>query len=421
MRILQVSTFDDGGGAEAIARQLLEGFRAAGQQSWLAVGTKLGSEPAVLPMAGARPARGTFWRRGWWRLTGSTHRSRGHEKFSYPGAWGLLDLPPQRPDIVQCHNLHRDYFDLRALPWLSRQVPFVLTLHDAWLLSGHCAHSFDCERWKTGCGQCPDLTIYPAISRDATARNWRLKRRIVRGCGLRLASPSQWLMEKARQSLLAAAIVEDRVIPNGVNLDVFRPGDQAEARARLGLAPAGSVLLFAAHGVRQNPWKDFALLREVVARVAERRRQPIEFIALGDDGPDEVIGAARIRFVPFERDPRRVAAYYRAADAYVHAARADTFPTVVLEATACGCPVVATAVGGIPEQIEDGVTGFLTPPGDAEAMARQVEGVLSAGELRARLGASASRRAVERYDARLQVRAYLAWFEEILQVARTPA
>src|SRR5262245_59012697 len=100
----------------------------------------------------------------------------GYEDFNFPASWHLLDLPPERPDILHCHNLHGSYFDLRALPWLSQQVPVVLTLHDAWLLSGHCAHSFDCQRWQTGCGQCPDLAIPPAIRRDATAYNWRRKR-----------------------------------------------------------------------------------------------------------------------------------------------------------------------------------------------------------------------------------------------------
>ena len=65
-----------------------------------------------------------------------------------------------KPDIVHCHNLHSNYFDLSALVYLSQHVPTVITLHDAWLLTGHCAHFFDCEKWKTGCGNCPNLSVY---------------------------------------------------------------------------------------------------------------------------------------------------------------------------------------------------------------------------------------------------------------------
>ncbi len=76
----------------------------------------------------------------------------------------VLDTPAQ---IVQCHNLHGGYFDLRALQWLSARVPTLLTLHDMWTLTGHCAHALGCDRWRTGCGRCPDLKLDPAIRADA--------------------------------------------------------------------------------------------------------------------------------------------------------------------------------------------------------------------------------------------------------------
>jgi glycosyltransferase involved in cell wall biosynthesis len=83
-----------------------------------------------------------------------------------------------------------------------------------------------------------------------------------------------------------------------------------------------------------------------------RSQRPLVFVALGEDAPAERIGAAEIRFVPYQKDPAVVARYYQAADIYIHSARADTFPNTVLEALACGTPVVATAVGGIPEQVK---------------------------------------------------------------------
>src|SRR3990172_6801419 len=87
-------------------------------------------------------------------------RLRGREDFNFPGTAALLELPGRTPDALHLHNLHGGYFDLRALPALTARVPAVLSLHDAWLLSGHCAHSFDCGRWETGCGECPALWIY---------------------------------------------------------------------------------------------------------------------------------------------------------------------------------------------------------------------------------------------------------------------
>jgi glycosyltransferase involved in cell wall biosynthesis len=409
IRILQVSTSDGRGGAEKVAYNLHRAYRARGYPAWLAVGYKQTDKGAG--------------RLQWWisRGIGRPRRLwtllRGHEDFDFPGTWRLLDLLPERPDIVHCHNLHGGYFDLCALPWLSRQVPVVLTLHDAWLLSGHCAHSFDCERWKTGCGQCPDLSIYPAVKRDATAYNWRRKRDIYAQSRLYVATPSRWLMRKVEQSILAPAVQEARVIPNGIDLSVFHPAeDRRVVRAALGLSPDAKVLLFATNGIRRSLWRDFEMMRAAVARVAWRMDgQSVLFLALGDDAPPKHIGRATVQFVPYQKDPKVVARYYQAADVYVHAARADTFPNVVLEALACGTPVVATAVGGIPEQVEDGVTGFLVGPGDAEAMAAAVVALLAYEALRKRFGENAAQEARKRFNLDRQVNEYIEWYQGIIE------
>jgi glycosyltransferase involved in cell wall biosynthesis len=118
--------------------------------------------------------------------------------------------------------------------------------------------------------------------------------------------------------------------------------------------------------------------------------------------------------VAYQRDSVVVADYYRAADVYLHATRADTFPNVILEALACGTPVVATSVGGIPEQIEEGVTGFLTPPGDARAMATRIEQLLSDDALRRRFAAAAIESARRHFGLDRQINDYLAWYQEII-------
>jgi len=139
------------------------------------------------------------------------------------------------------------------------------------------------------------------------------------------------------------------------------------------------------------------------------------FLALGQDGKGEGIGPAEVRFVPYQMDPAAVACYYQAADVYVHAARADTFPNTVLEALACGKPVVATAVGGIPEQIEDGRTGFLVPAGNAKALAERLTHLLSDNDLTQRMGRSAAEAARRQFDLQRQAEAYLGWYKELME------
>lgn len=448
MNILQVSTYDRAGGAEAIATRLIQACKEHGFSATMTVGTQFTRDEAVraiprqmpnhtwyrfgIRVAGCcNPFVGKLKGAGWLRQqfikmaqpARWIARQRGLEDFDHPGTWGLMELFHDRPDVVHCHNLHGPYdwnlmqggyFDLRALPWLCRQVPVVLTLHDAWLLSGHCAHSFDCSRWRTGCGKCPDLGIYPAIARDATAANWRRKRDIFADCRLYVATPSQWLMDKVQQSILAPGIIEARVIPNGVNRAIFHPGDRDAARHRLGLPREPLILLAAATALKNNPWKDYATLEKAVEQVADSEAQrPIILLALGSKAPTARRSLLEIRCIPFIEDRAEVAMYYQAADVFVHAARVDNFPTTVLEALASGVPVVASAVGGIPEQIMHGKTGLLVPPGDAMALAHAIRTFADDAELRSRMGASATEDAERRFDDRTMCRSYCGWYEEV--------
>jgi glycosyltransferase involved in cell wall biosynthesis len=217
-----------------------------------------------------------------------------------------------------------------------------------------------------------------------------------------------------------------------VDLDVFKPAPQAEARDSLGLPRDALVLLFAANILNRNPFKDFATIEVAVTMLAEElHERNLILVALGGEDAPRRIGNAELRQVPYEKAPERVAAYYQAADVYLHAANADTFPTTILEAMACGRPVVATAVGGIPEQVQSlagtpgawvgkGVpaaraTGVLVRPHDAAAMARATAALLADDTLRAELGANAVAEARARYDLEHQLDETVAWYAEILE------
>jgi glycosyltransferase involved in cell wall biosynthesis len=195
-------------------------------------------------------------------------KALGYENFHFPATTDLLTRIPQTPDIMHCHNLHGEYFDLRMLPKLSKQLSVVMTLHDAWLFSGHCAHSFDCDRWKIGCGKCPDLSIPPAIQRDATVYNWRKKQQIYANSRLVIVTPSRWLMQKVEQSMLVPAIIRKQVIPNGIDLSVFYPTDKTTVRQKLGIPLDAYVCLFVAHGIHQNRWKDYQSLQTAMFEVS---------------------------------------------------------------------------------------------------------------------------------------------------------
>jgi glycosyltransferase involved in cell wall biosynthesis len=434
MRILQVSTFDRAGGAEDIAYGLHRAWLERGHDSHIAVGVKRGDDPRVLtiPNLKTRPRlarmaypletrlrqnepNGVRAARALAVATDPRRYSevlRGHEDFDFPGTSRLLGLPPQRPKVVHAHNLHGGYFDLRELPHLSAAVPFLITLHDEWLFTGHCAHPIGHERWRQGCGNCPQLDTYPAVFRDATAWNLQRKAAIYERSRLHLAGPSQWLMDRVHDSVLRPAIIEARVIPNGVDLATFAPGDRTEARRALQLPEDGPIVMFAAYQARSNPFKDY----ETLARMAEilgQSGEAVTLVCIGEAAPPRQTGSARLLHVGHQSSPVDLVPYYRAADAYVHATKADTFPTTILEAMACGTPVVATTVGGIGEQVVDEVTGLLTQPGDAAALAEAVRRVVGDAALRDRMGVRAREEATRRFDGTRMIEAYESWLREL--------
>lgn len=443
MRILSVNASVAGGGAERVARTLNEAYRARGHDALLAVANVNAPAEGVVPIpvdagrsAWARRVLPLAWSlsgpdragRGAGALLSRALRviaepgrwarvARGHEDFDFPWTAGLLDLVTPPPDIIHLHNLHGGYFDIRALPAISARVPTVLTLHDAWALSGHCAQPLECGRWRAGCGSCPDLRRYVPIRRDASAENHALKHAALASSRLAVATPSAWLLDLARESGIIGERSEARVIPNGVDTRIFAPGDRAAARADLGLPHDRTIVMLVGGRLHTDPLKGFDTFASALLMLPHERLADLLVLALGDVSATGTIGGAEVRGVPFADDPATVAAHYRAADVFVHPSHAENLPMAVIEAMACGLPVVATDVGGTREAVSAG-TGRLVSAGDAAALAVELDRLLGDAEARFGLGAAGAARVRERFDLDRQVAAYLAWYEQLIERAR---
>ncbi len=448
MNILQVNSVDAPGGAAKVAWQLFQGCQMLGHDARLAVAHKRSDEPNVLQLPEIPDHAWSQWcdratqKLQPWNgqgigvgrmisLINTCSRPRrkigawlGHEDFFAPATQQLPQLGSQSPDIIHAHNLHgcglpnnHCYFDLRVLPWLSRRYPVMISLHDAWLLSGHCSHSFGCDRWQVGCGHCPDLLIPPAIQRDATRFNWRRKQRIYRQSRLYIGTPCRWMMNNVEKSMLAGGIVESRIIPYGIDQDLFYPAhDRRSIRSSLNLPEDAYILLTTGNAMRNNPAKDYETMRAALIQVGEQLpdKKLIFLVLAGSETSSERLGCLDVRFIGYQSEAI-VADYYRAADIYIHAAKIDTFPLSVLEALSCGTPVVATQVGGIPEQIQHGSTGFLSPLGDAQSLAQQVITLLQDRNLCHQMGQQAAIVAQRKYSLHQMIQSYVDWYIDILE------
>lgn len=432
LRILQINTADQGGGAEGSAWNLFKSYQTRGHSSWLAVGRKHSTDPNVFAIP--KIQKHTRWNHFLWffyerlkpyekQVPGVKNlraamsiladprrrieKEIGIEDFYFPGTSCLLNMLPRKPDIVHCHNLHGNYFDLRKLPLLSHQVPTILNLRDMWLLTGHCAYPIGCKRWKTGCGQCPDLSLYPSIKRDATAYNWRRKRDIFERSRLYVTAPSQWMMDQIQEANINGT--QYRVIPNAIDLTVFQPESQAKARKSLGLPIHAKIVLLTA----QSMFKDYGTMEAALNRLKLDAGVESIFICLGKKSAGKRVGQGFMVFPGFERNPKRMAQYYCAADVFIHAAKDEVFGKTVVEALACGVPVVATDVGGISEQIVHGQTGFLVPASDDVTMSAYVRRLLEDERLCLTMGRAGTEFVSQRYALSQQVDAFLTWYQEI--------
>lgn len=440
MKILQVNYYDNLGGAARIAWLLHRGYLAHGNQSWMAVGRKFSDDPYVKLIQSPRAesilgepllqfanfSEKNNWKVGTKNISGLLRRiaapsryfkrNQGFEDFDFPGSRLITSLPDEPAEIVHLHNLHLNYFDLNYLPELSNRLPVVMTLHDMWPLTGHCAYSMGCQRWMTGCGECPQLDVYPAMNHDQTAFNWQHKSDIYTKSRVYLTAPSNWMLITAQESILAPAIVKSRVIPNGIDLTVFHPADQQKARVSLELPIDAAILLFvSASGIQRSSFKDYATIQNAIKIVAQKGfKKKIVFIALGDNHFTEKVGEVEIRHIPHVNSAEIMAKYYQAADLYFHAARAETFGLVIIEAQACGTPVIATSIGGIPDTIKEGETGFLIPPQDPQAMAEKILQLLVNEPLIQSMGNNAARFAQENFSVEIMINTYLSFYQEIL-------
>ncbi len=206
------------------------------------------------------------------------------------------------------------------------------------------------------------------------------------------------------------------LIPNGIPTDEYAPNPDTRAQWRQahGIEPHATVVT---HIGRFAVQKNHALLVEAFAQV--HSDAPLYLLLVGageleDAVREQVAGLgleSRVRFLGIRAD---VADILRASDVFVLSSRWEGNPMSVMEAMAAGLPVVSTAVGGVPELVQEGVTGRLVPSEDAGALAQAMQALVDDPARRQAMGAAARQHAVARFDIRHTVRMYEELYERLL-------
>ena len=248
-----------------------------------------------------------------------------------------------KPDLIHIHELHA-YF-VNIVPLINyikkKKLKVVWTFHCEYMYTGKCGHSYECEKWKTECGNCPYMRDYPkSLFFDQTKHMFRKKKELLRDLDFLIVTPSEWLADRVKQSFLKDK--EIRVIHNGIDTSVFKPVDASELRHELGIPDGHQVVLSVAPNImserKGGKW---------VLELAERmERENLTFVLEG--GGKKKIGNNVIE-IGVVKDMHQLTKFYSMADIFIICSQREVFPTTCIEAQCCGTSIAGFDAGGAKE------------------------------------------------------------------------
>ena len=276
----------------------------------------------------------------------------------------IKEIRKINPDIVHLHNIHSHDCNLDVLFKFLKQSKIKLywTFHDCWALTGYCPY-YDmivCDKWKTECHSCPQRKEYSWLF-DRSCTLHRRKKALFEGLDLTIITPSQWLADQVKQSFLKDYPV--KVINNGIDLSIFKP-TESDFRKKYNIENK-CILLGVAFGWGRRKGLD------VFIDLAKRLDEKFQIVLVGTDDNTDKLLPDNIISIHRTQNQQELAEIYTAADVFVNPTREENYPTVNMEALACGKPIITFNTGGSPE-ILDETCGIVVPKNDIDAMFEKI-------------------------------------------------
>lgn len=317
-----------------------------------------------------------------------------------------------RPDVVHLHWVCRGFLNINTLARI--QKPIIWTLHDMWPFTGGCHYASACKRYQKSCGSCPQLGS--KMEYDLSWWTWKRKAKAWRNLNLSLVAPSRWMKTCIQKSSLFQD-KEIEIIPNGIDLKIFRPHDRRSLRSHLGFPLDKKLVLFSAINAISDKRKGFQLLLPAIRLFSDTKiGADAEIIILGATKPKQPPGfGLKSTYMGRLHDDIFISLIYAACDVFVAPSKEDNLPNTIMEAMGCGTPCVSFAVGGIPEMVTHKINGYLAQPFSVEELAKGIEWAVKDNDRHNELSIKARHKAETGFDLRRVANQYTKLYEKIIQ------
>ena len=308
-----------------------------------------------------------------------------------------------KPDVVHIHEIHAYHLNQATLfNYLKKKkIPVVYTFHCEYMYTGKCGFAYDCENYKSGCGNCKYVKLYvSSLGIDRTAYMLKQKKKWMTGLDIRLiAPPSKWLADRIKETYLGDRNIQ--VIHNGIDTEgIFYPrGRQDSLREKYGIAPDARLVLAVAPKI-MDVQKGGQTVLDLAATMPGT-----QFVMVGADETTRY--SDNVQLIARTKDQDELARWYSAADIFLICSKAENFPTTCIEALCCGTPVVGIDACGTKETAPAPYGTFVTRDENlltslAQAIESQQARGLTTEEIR--------QYAVDHYDNGVMYRQYLQYY-----------
>ncbi|HSH72708.1 MAG TPA: glycosyltransferase family 4 protein [Methylophilaceae bacterium] len=414
MKVVLLNTYDIQGGAAIATYRLHKGLRKYGVKSKLLVQYKRSDDFTVVGTQGRVERILSYFRPYLDALVNRVYRNKKRELFSAALVPDFLakKITKLNPQIVHLFWVAGGFFRVETLK--NIQVPVVWTLHDMWPFTGGCHYDDECGKFKNHCGNCPILNS----GKDKDLSHLVLKRKLEAWdqVPIVVVATSYWLADMAK----ASSVFKDKrvvVIPNGIDTDKYKPIDKAVSRQTWGLPLDKNLVLFSAFSATSDKRKGNQFLVPALESMArEGWGENTELVIIGASEPEHPANLGmKVHYIGNLGDEISQILLYSAVDVTVAPSMQENLSNTVMESLACGAPVVAFNVGGMPDLIDHMSTGYLARPFEVDDLAAGIKWVVEDKNRHGLLSQAARKSVLEKYALEKVSNQYIDLYQDILK------